>query len=144
MFDITSFAELLTEIKKTEPAKELMSVQTFKILMLVLMFLECYLGLCTARAGSTMKNQTPLSLLNCFSAGIFLAMSIMHILPEAREGFRLWGKYCMKIDEHNLYPLPFLLYTVGYVLILIIDRWLSVKYQMTESPPEVDITRAET
>jgi len=121
-----------------------MSVWTFKVLMLVLMFAECYLGLCTARVGGTMKNQTPLSLLNCFSAGIFLAMSLIHILPEAREGYKMWGKYCAKIEEDNLYPLPFLLYIVGYVLILIIDRWLSVKYQMTENIPEADMGRRDT
>ena len=63
-----------------------------KVLILFIMFAECYIGLLPRACGMCMKNQYPLSFLNCFSAGIFLAMSLLHVLPEAAETYDGWAK----------------------------------------------------
>ena len=60
------------------------------------------------------ENKLLLGSANVFSAGIFISLALMHILPE----------------ENNLYmesstssfPLPFLVMILGYSFILLIDK----------------------
>ena len=54
-------------------------------------------------------------MLNSFSAGVFLAMALTHILPEAVEHYA-------EICEDHCFPLPFFLTFVGYVMILFLDK----------------------
>lgn len=111
---------------------------------MVLMFAECYIGLIPKACGACLKNQYPLSFLNCFSAGIFLAMALIHVMPEAINTYEGWA--CSQKIE-NPFPLPYLLYLVGYVFILIIDRWLAASYHISDDgmPDEVKIrTPAKT
>ena len=58
-------------------------------------------------------------------------MSIMHIMPEAVATYEGYAK-CAKLGE-NPFPLPYLLYLVGYVFILIIDRWLAAAYHLEDN-----------
>lgn len=55
------------------------------------------------------------SLLNCFSGGVFFATSVLHLLPEAREkmeeALELW-------EIQTEYPLTELLTGIGFLLIL--------------------------
>ena len=60
-------------------------VDTFKWIMLVCMILCVGLGLIPKVWGKCRNSETALSLLNCFSAGIFLGMSLIHMMPEAAE-----------------------------------------------------------
>jgi len=53
--------------------------------MLVAMFLECGLGFIPRCIPVTKKWKNALTYMNCFAAGIFLAMSLLHIMPEAAE-----------------------------------------------------------
>eukprot|EP00775_Hariotina_reticulata_P010088 gene10088-10243_t len=59
-----------------------------------------------------------LSLLNCFSGGIFLTTGLVHLLPHCAES---------QARLHHLvgdYPLYLVLITVGYMLVLFIERVL--------------------
>ena len=73
-----------------EEGGEGMSLTTFKFILLIFMFLEVYLGLIPKKVDWCTKSQLPLSFLNCFASGIFLAMAVVHILPESAEIWAAW------------------------------------------------------
>ena len=95
------------------------NVAFFKILMLVLMFLCCGFGLIPKGCGACSKSNSTLSYMNCFSAGIFLTMAIFHMLPEGAEMYEGWVK---KNEIERPFPVPYLAFFIGYVLVLGIDR----------------------
>ena len=61
-----------------------------------------------------------MSLANAFSAGLFLAIALVHIIPETVHKFEIWAKVTDGITKH--FPLPFVLAFTGYTFILLIDR----------------------
>ena len=63
-------------------------------------------------------NQSPtiLGVANAFSGGVFLAIALVHILPEQYESYTE-----LHVSD---FPLPFVLLLVGYTLILMIDKVL--------------------
>ena len=85
----------------------------------------CYAGILPRAVRACRSNKRFLSLLNCFSAGIFVGMSLVHILPEADEIFTEWAE---ENGYEKPFPVPYVLVFVGYVLILIVDRVISAKY----------------
>jgi hypothetical protein len=98
-----------------------MNIVGFKIGMLFVMFFEVFLGL-IPKACSTGKQALGvpwLSLLNSFSAGIFLAIALVHTMPETQE---VWRRYSISVGYENPFPLPFILFLAGYCLILLIDK----------------------
>lgn len=77
---------------------------------------SCLAVVCLKRKyGITERFKRVISLLNCFSGGVFFATSILHLLTEAREkmteALDLWG---LKTE----YPLTEVLTGVGFLLIL--------------------------
>ena len=58
-----------------------------------------------------------LGVANSFASGVFIAIALVHILPEEAE---LWEE----INPGSVFPLPYFLMFVGYTLILIIDKVL--------------------
>ena len=93
--------------------------EVFKIIMLVCMFLCVGFGVLPKVWGTCRNNGLLLSLLNCFSAGIFLAMSLIHIMPETAEIYVEWAA-AEGIEEP--FPLPYVMFFIGYLLILFVDR----------------------
>ncbi|KXZ49333.1 hypothetical protein GPECTOR_22g927 [Gonium pectorale] len=61
-----------------------------------------------------------LSLLNCFSGGIFLAAGIIHLLPHCAEAQEALGP----IGPHGDYPLYLVLVVVGYCVVFYVERVL--------------------
>jgi zinc transporter ZupT len=60
-----------------------------------------------------------LGVANSFAGGVFMAIAFMHILPEEV------GIYKEITDAEEIerpFPIPYLLYFVGYTFILIVDR----------------------
>lgn len=57
--------------------------------------------------------------MNCFSAGIFLGMALIHIIPEAIE---VYGDYSKEKSIERPFPLPYVLIFVGYLIVLSVDR----------------------
>jgi solute carrier family 39 (zinc transporter), member 1/2/3 len=94
--------------------------------MLVVMFLECGLGLVPRCIPMTKRWENALSYMNCFSAGIFLAMSLVHIMPEAAE---IWGSWVKSANIERAFPLPYVLYLAGYLLILFTDKVIASKFR---------------
>jgi len=90
--------------------------------MLFVMFFLCAIGLIPAAVASKQKDQKGdklwLQCLNCFAAGIFLSMSMVHVMPEASEIYSEWAK---KSGIERPFPLPHVLYVAGYLLVLMVD-----------------------
>ena len=68
-----------------------LDVDTFKIIMLLAMFFCIAAGLVPKVWSKCRDSENALSLLNCFSAGIFLGMSLIHMMPEAAERYQTWA-----------------------------------------------------
>ncbi len=58
-----------------------------KYSMIGIMFLIIYSGLIPTFSNRCRKSETVLSLMNCFAGGVFLAMALVHILPESVEEY---------------------------------------------------------
>lgn len=89
-----------------------------KICFIVVVFCEAFFSGCfpTWSAGCR-ENPKILGIANSFAAGVFIAVALVHILPEEAE---MWAD--MNPDTDPLFPLPYFLMFLGYTLILIIDK----------------------
>lgn len=70
------------------------------------------------------ENKLVLALANAFSGGLFLAVGIIHLLPEAAENFENYYKEGLKPgeepDEH--FPFAFLITVLSFSLVLFIEK----------------------
>ena len=101
----------------------------FKLIMIVVMVFVCGVGLLPIKVPAFRQNQAFLSYLNCFSAGIFLGMALLHMLPESAEIFAEWSQKRFlehngadSEEEHRVYPFAYLVFFFGYLIILLFDR----------------------
>ena len=60
-----------------------LDVDTFKIIMLIAMILCVGFGVIPKLWSKCRDNENALSFLNCFASGIFLAMALVHMMPES-------------------------------------------------------------
>jgi zinc transporter 1/2/3 len=74
-------------------------------------------GMLPLASQSFRENKALMSLANTFSAGVFLAIGLCHLLPEAAE--RLAGVH------GGRFPIAHLLCVAGYTLLLAVDRVLA-------------------
>ena len=95
------------------------SVHAFKIWMTIAMFVVCLCGLVPKIWNRCAANESALGFINCFAAGIFLAMAIIHILPE---GVHLYDYWARKEGIKQPFPLPYAAFLGGYLLVLLVDR----------------------
>jgi zinc transporter 1/2/3 len=106
------------------------------------------MGLIPVKSQKFKESPKILGVANAFSGGVFLAIALMHIMPEQTNS------YCMLDDDnddvddpHSAYgpfghgedaegcdkfPLPFLLMVLGYTLILTIDKVLFDSHEIFE------------
>ena len=103
-------------------------VDTFKWIMLVLMFLCIGFGIIPKIWGKCRDSETTLSLLNCYSGGLFLGIALIHMLPE---GVEIWGGWAIEKGIERPFPLPYVMYFLGYLLILAIDRVFARAYHLS-------------
>lgn len=69
-----------------------LSVQNFKIIMIFVIFSLTLFGILPLKVPAIKKSESGLSYLNCFSAGMFLAIAVIHMLPESVEDYDEWAK----------------------------------------------------
>ena len=110
-----------------EKEGEGMDITTFKWLMLFAMLFCIGFGVIPKVWTKCRDSETTLSLLNCFAAGMFLGMSLIHMLPEAQEMYSAWAA-SEGIDR--AFPLPYVMYFVGYLMILAVDRVAARKWHV--------------
>lgn len=118
-------------------------------------------GILPAKIKSCGRNPTFMSMANAFSGGLFLAIALVHILPEVTEEYNDWydetyggdsdnshnlllsfmrprkRNYYRRLghgdgDEPFVFPLPFVLVFSGYSFILLIDRVMFDSHSLFE------------
>lgn len=98
--------------------------QSFKIGMIFVMLIINLAGLLPSLTPCIRKNEALLSYINCFSAGIFLALALVHMLPESVVAYNEWGH---EKGYENLFPLPYVMMFTGYMIVLCLDRVIMAK-----------------
>lgn len=78
------------------------SLLSLKVALIFILFAVVYTGLIPAYSKHCRSSAFTLSLMNCFSGGVFLAMALMHILPEAVEVYYESMKPTEAHAEHEL------------------------------------------
>lgn len=101
-----------------------MEVILFKILGTICLWLVSLLfGYLPIRLPTFRTNKNLLSLSNCFSGGLFIAIGLIHILPEAHEALEgKWEKKNADGEEEEVFPLSYLLCLSSFSFILLIDK----------------------
>lgn len=101
----------------------------YKIWGMITFFLVSMLGLIPIYIKDFKTNKQFISLMSCFSAGLFLAVGLMHILPSANNDFAAyleslehdnWPKGVDK--ETHLYPYAEMVTIISFSLILLLDK----------------------
>ena len=112
-----------------------MNLTEAKILLMVVILLMHFLGLLPSiKCGKAcLQSKEPLRFLNCLSAGIFLAMAVVHMLPEAIEIYSAWAK---KQKIKRVFPLPSLIFLGGYLLLLAFDKMITSRLVAKEAKKE--------
>lgn len=120
-----------------------------KIVFIVVCFCEGFFaGIFPTVSAGCRENPKILGIANAFACGVFLAIALIHILPEEAEE---WTNE--HPDADNLFPLPYFLMFIGYTLILFVDKVAFDSSALTGGDPamrklSVDIAqgirRAET
>ena len=99
--------------------EEGLTPEAFKIIMLFAMFFCCGFGILPKVCEACRKSENVLSMLNCFSGGLFLGMALTHMMPESEVIYREWA---VKEGIERPFPLPYVMFFMGYLLILAVDR----------------------
>jgi solute carrier family 39 (zinc transporter), member 1/2/3 len=87
-----------------------------KIGFIVFVFFEAFLsGLIPVFSKSCRESPKILGIANSFASGVFIAIALVHILPEMSG---LW----ISDKGEEAFPLPYFLVFCGYTLILVIDK----------------------
>ena len=77
----------------------MVSIGWIKIPTMIVMFLEVVIfGSIPLRVEAFKENKLVLALSNGFSGGLFLAIGLIHLLPEANENFE---KFFWSIDDEE-------------------------------------------
>lgn len=97
-----------------------MSVTTIKILGTILIWLcIVFFGLLPLRLRQFKTNKTLLAISNCFSGGLFIAIGLIHVLPEAHEN--LEGKWEGN-GKGDPFPWSYVLCLSSFSFILLVDK----------------------
>lgn len=128
---------------------------TLKALKIAYIFIVTgivYVAFIPAFSKRCRNSAVTLGLMNSFAGGVFLAMAFVHILPEAVETYNesMKSEHAEETDgrrlnsssssgedheaEHghghgdHIFPLPYVLFFLGYAVILLVDRVFSAHF----------------
>ena len=88
-----------------------------KVGFIVVCFLEGMIGgLVPTWVEGCKSNPAVFGIANAFAAGVFLAIALLHMLPEEIEA---WSKYR---GHEGAFPLPEALCFAGYTMIMLFDK----------------------
>ena len=89
---------------------------TLKGIFIGIIFLEALIcGLLPSMNKNCRESPKILGVANAFAGGVFIAIAFVHILPEAADGYA-------ELEGDDAFPLPYVLFFVGYAIILLIDK----------------------
>ena len=111
-----------------------MNLILFKVILMAVMLVLHLLGFLPSKFRTSCRHsETIISFMNCFAVGIFLAMALLHILPEAIEQYAEWA---VKKKIKKPFPLPSAMFLTGYLLILAVDRLITSKLKQPKEVKE--------
>jgi zinc transporter ZupT len=113
-----------------------------KIVFIVVCWCEAFFSGCfpTWSAGCR-ENPKILGIANAFASGVFLAIALIHILPEEVDIY--YNE--LHAAEDDLFPLPYFLMWTGYTIILVIDKVMfdtSALFKENEDPAQRKLSQA--
>ena len=94
-------------------------ISTFKTVFIIVYLGITYIGLLPTVVGSCKNNETTLSFMNCFAAGVFLSIALIHLLPEGGEQYDSWAS---EQGYAEPFPLPYTVIFLGYLIAVMVDR----------------------
>lgn len=93
-----------------------------KIGFIILIFsLALGTGLIPIKCKRFKESPTIIGVANAFSGGVFLAIALVHVLPDITESYEEYVAENMP-DAERAFPLPYLLMFCGYAFILMVDK----------------------
>lgn len=102
-----------------------------KAIFIVACFFEGFLcGIFPTISRDCRENPKILGVANAFACGVFLAIALIHILPEEAGEWT-----ALHPNATNLFPLPYLLVFLGYTLILFVDKVAFDSSALTRGDP---------
>lgn len=96
-----------------------------KVGFIIFVFFESFLtGLIPTWSKGCRESPAILGIANSFAGGVFLAIALVHILPEQTASYIEYkkAKGGPAAEDDEFFPLPEFLVFCGYTLILIIDK----------------------
>lgn len=87
--------------------------------MIFVIFTLTLTGILPIKFKALKKSESALSYLNCFSAGMFLAIALIHMMPEAVESY---DEYSKEMEMTRPFPIPFACMFCGYLIVLLVDQ----------------------
>ena len=116
-----------TSDAKDEVHQESESLFMYKVLTLIIVFaISLTFALIPLKLSYFKSNLKIIGIANAFSAGIFLSVALVHLLPESTEKFN-------EITGSN-FPFSFFITILGYSLILFIEKILFVQEGDLDDP----------
>lgn len=100
-------------------------------------------GMAPVKIQACAKSVTFLGMANAYAGGVFLAISLMHILPEAIEAYEKWQHEeeeatGIKHEHKGWETLPYFLFFMGYFVILMVDKVIFDTHTMEHSHDPVN------
>jgi hypothetical protein len=92
-----------------------------KIVFCIVCWCEAFFaGIFPTLSKGCRENPKILGIANAFASGVFLAIALIHILPEEVDIY--YNELHADDNWGDLFPVPFFLMWAGYTLILVIDK----------------------
>ncbi len=108
-----------------------MSAVELKLISLAVIFLTGLTGgWASLRLEDSARREALFSLGSAMAAGIFLGAGLIHMLPDAADGFQ-------ELLPRLSYPLAFLLSTCGFLIILLLEKVLLRRFALERLADEV-------
>ena len=96
-----------------------MSILGLKVLFMVLILVAGLMAFLPLRIARFKPNSPALVYTNCATAGLFLCIAVLHMLPESAEQYHAWAEH---ENIEKPFPLPYLCVFLGYVSVLFVEK----------------------
>ena len=103
----------------------MLTVLNFKLIFMLAIFLLAFgFGLIPIVVKRFKESPILLGIANTFAAGVFIAIALIHIMPEQSKNWecRQWKTEFCDHKTPSEVPVPFILLLCGYTVILALDK----------------------
>lgn len=107
---------------------------------ILFLIISLFFGILPLKIPTFRTNPKLLSYSNCFAAGLFLAIGIIHILPEAVESFE--EKKDVQHGDAEPFPWAYLITICSFSTILLIDKVVFNSADQIEDQSHIDLSHS--